>query len=64
MLVVDPTADALETSYWLEGASVPSGVRIETSEGVLLAHGSLDERAYDRPADFSEWIRKNMGMKW
>ncbi len=64
MLVVDPTADSDNMAYWLEGASIPSGVRIETAEGTLLAYGSLDERAYDRPSDFREWAKKHMGMKW
>lgn len=64
MFVIDPEADMSGTSYWLDWSSVPRGIRLETSDGLLLAHGSLDERAYDRPADFSDWLRKTMGMKW
>lgn len=64
MFVIDPVASMSDSSYWIDWASVPRGVRLEASDGLLLAHGSLDERAYDRPADFSDWLRKTMGMKW
>ena len=64
MLIVDATADSSNPAYWLEGASVPSGVRVETSVRTLLSYGSMDERAYDRPADFAEWAKKHMGLKW
>ena len=63
MLVVDPSADISKATYW-EGRGQPRGVRIEMASGPLLAYGSLDERAYDRPADFSEWAKKTLGMKW
>lgn len=64
MFVVDPTADMGSSGYWLSGDSVPSGVRLETANDLLLAFGSLDERAYEKPADFMEWTKKTFGMKW
>lgn len=63
MLVVDPSPDLSSSSYW-EGRGQPRGVRLETVNSLLIAYGSLDERAYERPADFKEWAKKTMGMKW
>ena len=64
MFVVDPSQDMNNASYWLEGQAPPKGVRLETAEQILLAFGSLDERAYDQPADFAEWAKQKMGIKW
>ena len=41
-----------------------SGVRLESGEGVLLSYGTLDPRAYEKPASFAEWIKKSMGIQY
>ena len=64
MLVIDARADMNSAGYWTDGASEPRGVRLETAEGSLLSYGSLDERQYDKPADFKEWAKKTLGMTW
>lgn len=64
MFVVDPNPDA---TNWMADSSTrmgARGVRLETADGPLLAYGSLDERAYDKPGDFREWAKKSLGMKW
>ena len=63
MLVVDPSPDISKASYW-EGRGQPNGVRLECADETLIAYGTLDERAYDKPADFREWARKTFGMTW
>jgi hypothetical protein len=64
MFAVDPTPRASEWELDSSTRMGARGVRIETAEGPLLAYGTLDERAYDKPADFSEWVKKSFGMKW
>lgn len=40
------------------------GVRLETANGPLLAYGSLDPKSLEKPATFSDWMKKQMGMEW
>lgn len=40
------------------------GVRLESSEGPLLAYGSLDPKTLEKPATFSDWMKKSIGMEW
>ena len=64
MLVVDARPNSMN---WMETASVrmaPGGVRIEGADGPLLTYGTLDERAYDKPGDFGEWLKRSLGMEW
>lgn len=63
MFAVDARAD----QNWMgDGAryAAPRGLRLETREGPVLSYGTMDERAYDKPADFQEWLKKTMGMQW
>lgn len=41
-----------------------SGVRLETATGPLLAYGTLDPKSLEKPATFSEWMKKQIGMQW
>ena len=64
MFALDATPN---TSSWdsdSAGYAAPRGVRLETRDGPILTHGTMDERAYDKPADFGEWLKKTMGMEW
>lgn len=59
--------DAHPNHNWTGDGSLyaaPRGLRLETRSGPILAYGSMDERAYDKPGDFSEWLKKTMGMQW
>ncbi|MEO1787226.1 MAG: hypothetical protein AAFR41_09410 [Pseudomonadota bacterium] len=40
------------------------GVRLETKDGPLLAYGTLDPKSLEKPATFSDWMKKQMGMEW
>ena len=62
MLVVDASPNSMK---WMgSGDMAPGGVRVENAEGPLLAFGTLDERAYDKPGDFNEWLKRTLGMQW
>jgi hypothetical protein len=41
-----------------------AGVRLETANGPLVAYGSLDPKSLEKPATFSDWMKKQMGMEW
>lgn len=61
MLIVDPRKDYSDwfASHWNIG-----GLRLETVEGPLLAYGTLDPKSLEKPATFSEWMKKTIGMDW
>lgn len=61
MLIVDP-----KTSYgnWGNPNQQLSGVRLETAKGPLIAFGTLDPQALEKPATFADWMKKSMGMDW
>lgn len=61
MLALDAAQDYSKMS---ESGGPPRGIRLETRDGPVLAYGSMDERAYDKPADFQEWLKKTLGMQW
>lgn len=61
MLLVDPGEDH---SNWLTSKQRLSGIRLETASGPILAYGSLDPRALEKPATFSDWMKKTIGMEW
>ena len=41
-----------------------SGVRLETADGPVVAFGTLDPKNLEKPATFSDWMKKTMGMDW
>lgn len=61
MLIVDPR----QAPNWsgTAGARI-SGIRLETADGPLLSYGTLDPKSIEKPATFSDWMKKNMGMEW
>jgi len=61
MLIIDPKSGNYN---WSDGSQTVRGVRLENSDGPLVAFGSLDPRNYEKPATFSEWMKKTMGMEW
>ena len=61
MLIMDPDTDH---SNWFSSKQRLAGVRLETASGPVLAYGSLDPRALEKPSTFSDWMRKTIGMEW
>lgn len=60
MLIVDP-----RNAYrWGGMGDTLNGVRLEAARGPLIAYGSLDPRSMEKPATFSDWMKKHMGMQW
>ena len=60
MLLLDP-----KTNYgnW-DGNQRLSGVRLEAKDGPNVWYGSLDPHALQKPATFSDRMKKTMGMEW
>jgi len=61
MLIIDPKSGSYN---WSDGSQTIRGVRLENADGPLVAYGSLDPRNYEKPATFSDWMKKTMGMEW
>lgn len=61
MLIVDPRVDH---TNWFSGHQTLSGIRLEKADGPLLSYGTLDPKSLEKPATFSEWMKKTMGMEW
>lgn len=61
MLIVDPQTDS---SNWFASKERLAGVRLETATGPVLAYGTLDPRALEKPSTFSDWMKKTIGMEW
>ena len=61
MLIVDPRTDY---SNWSSMHHNISGLRLEKADGPLIAYGSLDPKALEKPGTFSEWLKKSIGMEW
>lgn len=59
LFTVDPDA-----ADWSGMTNDASGVRLETANGPLIAHGTLDPKTYEKPKNWSEYIRKKMGVEW
>lgn len=59
MLLLDPKSD----HNWSESQKL-SGIRLETANGPLVAYGTLDPKSLEKPATFSAWMKKQMGMEW
>lgn len=62
LFAVDPRQDWSHMDW--NGHTRLRGVRLEAGEGVLLAYGSLDPRAFQAPTTISEWIKKSMGISY
>lgn len=56
LFCVDPSED------WTSLSGRASGVRLETSEGPLIANGTLDSRRHERPRTWNEWTRRLFGL--
>lgn len=62
MLILDPGTDHSKMS--MSGAQRLRGVRLETVDGPIIAYGTLDPKTLEKPATFSDWMKKTMGMEW
>lgn len=51
-------------SWDWDGYNRPRGVRLETSDELLIAFGTLDPAELEKPATFTEAIKKTLGMDW
>ncbi|MFN4185678.1 MAG: hypothetical protein ACK4M6_12910 [Hyphomonas sp.] len=60
MLILDP-AQSYDFSHAGERIR---GVRLEGKDGALASYGTLDTNALKKPATFSDWMKKSMGMDW
>ncbi|HPE48067.1 MAG TPA: hypothetical protein PLR76_06715 [Hyphomonas sp.] len=60
MLLLDTTPNA----DWFRKGRHVGGVRLEARDGPLVAFGTLDPRTLEKPATFSDWMKKTMGMEW
>ncbi|MEM5515926.1 hypothetical protein WNY37_03120 [Henriciella sp. AS95] len=61
MLILDPATDYGSLT---DSAQRLRGVRLETADGPIVAYGSLDPKTLEKPATFSDWMKKTMGMDW
>ena len=60
MLIIDPRWD----SNWVSDHYNISGIRVEAFDGPLLTYGSLDPKSMEKPTNFTDWVKKNIGMEW
>lgn len=60
MLLIDPATH----NDWQNSNVRVKGVRLEAKDGPLVAFGTLDPRTLEKPATFSDWMKKTMGMEW
>lgn len=60
MLLLDPST---EYGNWSNSQRL-SGVLLEAKDGPIVSYGSLDPQALQKPATFSDWMKKTMGMEW
>ena len=61
MLLLDPTT---EHGNWGHASQRISGIRLESKDGPIVAYGTLDPQALEKPATFADWMKKTMGMEW
>ena len=59
---VDPKPDWASMNW--NGEMRLSGVRLEAGEGVLLSYGTLDPQSFQKPATFTDWVKKTMGIQY
>ena len=60
MMIVDPRWDG----NWFAQHDNISGLRLETRDGPLVAYGSLDPKSLEKPTNFTDWVKKNIGIDW
>ena len=60
MLLIDPATH----NDWQNNHVHVKGVRLESRDGPLVAFGTLDPRTLEKPATFTDWMKKTMGMEW
>jgi hypothetical protein len=60
MFIIDPA----NADRWGGMDHRLAGVRLETANGPLVAYGSLDPKELQKPSNFSDWMKKSMGMDW
>lgn len=60
MLIVDPA----NADRWSGLDHRLAGIRLEAAEGPIIAYGSLDPKALQKPSTFTDWMKKSMGMEW
>ena len=60
MMIVDPRWDG----NWFAQHYNISGLRLETRDGPLVAYGSLDPKSLEKPTNFTDWVKKNIGIDW
>ncbi|MBU1288047.1 MAG: hypothetical protein KJ871_10015 [Alphaproteobacteria bacterium] len=61
MLLIDP---GYASSNWITEDERIRGVRLEGRDGPLVSYGTLDPKSLEKPATFSDWMKKSMGMDW
>ncbi|MDJ0921440.1 MAG: hypothetical protein QNI84_09945 [Henriciella sp.] len=59
MFMIDPSSND-----WNWSQDQVRGVRLEAKDGPIVAYGSLDPKSLEKPATFSDWMKKTMGMEW
>lgn len=62
LFTIDPKSDW--TSMNWNGDTRLSGIRLEAGEGVLLSYGTLDPQSFEKPATFTDWVKKTMGISY
>lgn len=60
MLILDPA----QSYDWSHAGERIRGVRLEGVEGPLVSFGTLDAKALQKPGNFSDWMKKSIGMDW
>lgn len=60
MFLIDPA----NADRWTGMDHRLAGVRLELASGPLLAYGSLDPQNLEKPSNFSDWMKKTMGIQW
>ena len=58
MLLIDPGVS------WSGSEQRLKGVRLEGKDGPLVSCGTLDPKSLEKPATFSDWMNKTMGIEW
>ena len=61
MFLIDP---GVGYTSWSSGEQRVKGVRLEGRDGPLVSYGTLDPKSLEKPATFSDWMKKSMGMNW
>lgn len=60
MLLIDPS----NADQFMGMDTKLAGVRLELASGPLIAYGTLDPQALEKPSTFADWMKKTIGMEW